>query len=403
MVEARWQPSLPIPSNATWPEGDYVMKLVASTGKQQYVPLTVRNDHSASAYLMINAVTTWEAYNQWGGYDLYQGPDGQFKHRSRVVSFDRPYGNGTGDFLGLEYPLVSLAESLGLDVTYVTNVDVNDHPELLRQHRAVFSLGHDEYYSMVMRQGLIDARDHGVNLAFMGANAIYRHIRFAPSALGQDRQVICYKSAKEDPLTGHDNADVTVDWRDPPTNLPESSIIGDYYQCNPVKADMVVAEADNWLFAGTGLQDGGHLSDVVASEYDRYDTSVPHPANVEVLARSPLTCGGKRDHSDATYYTALSGAGVFATGTNAWIGDLTAGCAKPGCAGPTLIRMTQNLLALFGAGPAGVTNPSKSNTAGLPTPTGPAPPAYSPPAYSPAAPRTRATLPHRYTTVVRHR
>jgi hypothetical protein len=296
------------------------------------------------------------------------GRGADFGHRSRVVSFDRPYkiGDGAGDFLGNEFPLVSLVESLGLDVTYVTNIDLHQRPDFFAHHKGIFSLGHDEYYSRAMRKGLEDARDHGVNLAFLGANAVYRHIRFAPSPTGDDRHEICYKVGSEDPLTGKDNADVTVDWRDPPNNEPESTLIGDYYQCNPVQADMVVANASNWLFAGTGVQDGQHLLGVVKPEYDRYDPNAPGPPNVEVLTHSPVICHGKHDYSDATYYSAPSGAGVFASGTIAWIVDLDPKCTAADCPGPVLIKVTENLLAAFGSGPAGKIHPSTSNYATLP-------------------------------------
>ena len=64
-----------------------------------------------------------------------------------------------------------------------------------------------------MRSGVEAARDRGVNLAFFGSNAINRHIRFESSPLGPDRHEVAYKAASEDPLTGKDNAEVTVDWR----------------------------------------------------------------------------------------------------------------------------------------------------------------------------------------------
>ncbi len=52
-------------------------------------------------------------------------------NRSRMVSFDRPYdqrGWGAPDFTGNEFPLVFLAESLGLDVTYITDIDLHAGP-----------------------------------------------------------------------------------------------------------------------------------------------------------------------------------------------------------------------------------------------------------------------------------
>lgn len=44
--------------------------------------------------------------------------------------------------------------------------------------RAVISLGHDEYWTPQQRDAVTKARDAGVNVAFLGANACYRRIRF---------------------------------------------------------------------------------------------------------------------------------------------------------------------------------------------------------------------------------
>src|SRR5207302_31796 len=137
----------------------YLLKLVAASGQEQYVPLTVRDDTSRAAFVVQNSVTTWQAYNTWGGYSLYQGSQGDFDQRARVVSFDRPYGigDGSGDFLGNELPLVSLMESLGLDVTYWTDVDLHERANLLVNHKALLTLGHDEYWSRAMRDGAMAA------------------------------------------------------------------------------------------------------------------------------------------------------------------------------------------------------------------------------------------------------
>src|SRR5438309_3440935 len=275
MVETAWKPSVTVATDATGPPGQYLFKLVASSGFQSYVPLTIRDDASHAAYLIDSDVTTWQAYNLYGGRDLYQGPGG-FPGRSRIVSFDRHYalGDGSGDFLGNEFHIVSLVESLGLDVAYSTNVDIHEHPEQVLDHKAFISLGHDEYYSLAMRNGLQTGRDRGVNLMFLGANAIYRHIRFEPSPLGTNRHEIDYKSASEDPITRVDPTEATSDWHSPPVPRPESTIIGDMYTCNPVKADMVVVDPSAWFFAGTGVPAGARLPGLVGSEYDRYNPNL---------------------------------------------------------------------------------------------------------------------------------
>ena len=393
-VSDAWQLSATLQTDAAgWPPGDYLFLLSAASGYQSYIPLTIRDDASTAAYVINNDVTTWQAYNLYGGYDLYNGPTG-YPSRSRIASFDRPYtlGTGSGDFLGNELHVVSLVESLGLDVTYITNVDLNERPELLAApHRAFLSLGHDEYYSLAMRTGLVHALTRGVNLVFFGANAIYRHIRLQPSPLGPDRLEVDYKDPKEDPL-GPSSPDVTpVAWRFPPNNLPESEIIGNFYQCNPVHADLVVADPGSWVFHGTGLAAGSRLTGLVGTEYDHYDPHVKGPGNVSILARSPLTCQGRADYADMTYYSAPSGAGVFATGTLNWVPMMEPSACSLPCPGPSVVRITENILTAFGAGPAGRAHPSVGNDAKVPIPglTPAAPPPSPPP--SPQAPTGTAT------------
>jgi hypothetical protein len=368
MVDARWRASTQLTVGPDWTPGDYLLKLVGGGPAQHYVPLTVRNDTSTAAIEIVNAVTTWQAYNYWGNYSLYKGPYANPKLRSNIVTFDRPYDNdGSADFLGNEYPLVSLAEQLGLDVTYVTSVDVAAHPERLPTHKAVLSLGHDEYWSLAMRNGVEAARDHGTNLAFFGANAVFRRIRLESSPLGPMRHEVNYRSAALDPDTGKDNAQVTTSWREPPAARPESSLTGVLYECNPVNVDGVVAAATAWMFAGSGVRNGDHIPGLVGSEYDRVTPQVPTPGTIQVLFHSPLTCRGKRSYSDASYYTAPSGAGVFSTGTGAWICKLLTGCPadRPMVPDPRIRQITANILTAFAAGPAGTAHPSTPNLVAL--------------------------------------
>jgi hypothetical protein len=369
MVDARWSPSLRVTVDASWPPGAYLLKLVASTGPQRYVPLTVRDDSSHAAYVVQSSVATWQAYNQWGWYSLYLGggpAHPSLAKRARIVSFDRPYDNeGAADFIGNELPLVSFVESKGLDVSYWTDVDLHRSPALLLNHRALLTLGHDEYWSTAMRAGAETARDRGVNLAFLGANAVFRHIRFDASPLGPDRHVVDYKSATEDPTP--DKNEKTVDWRGPPLDRPESALIGQQYECNPVSADMVVFDGSSWLLSGTGLRTGSRLPRLVGTEYDRHVPSTASPPNVAVIAHSPVQCRGKPSYADMTYYSAPSGAGVFATGTGWWVNSLTGPCPQGGCRhSDAVVAITWNLLEAFGQGPAGPTHPSTTNRDRLP-------------------------------------
>jgi hypothetical protein len=313
-----------------------------------------------------SSVTTWQAYNGWGGSNLYTGAGGSASSRAEIVSFDRPYGgNGSGEFFGREFEFVYFVERLGFDVSYWTDIDLHERPDLALQHKAVISLGHDEYYSTAMRDGLERARDNGVNIAFLGANAIFRKIRLEDSPLGSSRHQVNYRVASADPDNGKVPDQVTVSWRDAPSNRPESSLIGQMYECNPVKADMVIADAGAWMFDGSGLKNGDKLPNAVGNEYDRVTPEEPTPDDIQVLAHSPVNCHGKSSFADATYYTAASGAGVFATGTFWWIPPLKTDC--PG--GPSsstdcqIQKVVENVLRDFATGPAGERHPSVNNLA----------------------------------------
>ena len=370
MVTAPWRPSMTI-TTTNWP-GSYLLRLDASDGPQRYVPITVRSASTVGAVVILDDNTTWQAYNTWGGYSLYQGPDGLPSDRGYAVSFDRPYdGDGAVRFLAFDEAATALAEHTGVPLAYETDVDIDQHPGLLAGARAVISLGHDEYYSQAMRNALMDARNAGTNLAFLGANAIYRHVRFANG----DRVIICYKDAAIDPLYGRDDAETTQQWRDPPDPRPESVLTGVFYECNPVSAPYVVYDPSNWIFAGTGAYRGERFPGMVGPEYDRLNPAVPFPRPMQVLAHSPLTCDGYSTFSDSVYYTVASGAGVFASGTMRWV------CAMrgPSCghglnraAERFVDRATQNLLRAFAAGPAGRAHPAQDNLAKVKPPDIPA-------------------------------
>ncbi|MTD55162.1 hypothetical protein GKO32_14390 [Amycolatopsis sp. RM579] len=372
-VIAPWQPSLTVPTTG-WQPGDYLFRLDGDNGAQQFVPLTVRSPSNAGKIVVVNAVTTWQAYNRWGGYSLYSSPSGAKAQRSRAVSFDRPYQakdmQGAGDFLFFELPFLRFAEQAGLPLGYATDADLHADPHLADGAAAIVTLGHDEYWSTAMRQNVTAARDRGVNVAFFGGNEIYRHIRFQPSPLGPDRIEVDYKSFAEDPAHLSDPLEATPEWRSPPFPRPESVLLGGFYHCNPVHADLRVAAEDNWLLTGI-VHNGQTLPGLVGNEYQRVDLAVPTPRPIDVLFHSPLTCGGRPDFADTSYYTTPSGAAVFAAGTQYWICALGPGCDADHddrTANQAITAITLRLLRAYAAGPTGRTHPARDNLAALTIP-----------------------------------
>ena len=367
-VETSWGPSLTIPTD-DWPEGAYLLRMDSESGGQRLVPVTVRSASTAGKVVLKNSTSTWQAYNTWGGYDLYNGPGGlsDYDNRSLVVSLDRPFDqNGAFLFLVHERPLIALAERIGIPLAYVTSMEVATEPRLLDGASAFFSLGHDEYWTPEERGYVTAARNAGVNLAFLGANCCFRRIRLQSSTLGPQRQVVCYKTSyMEDPMYGKDNALVTNDYREPPDADAESSMTGTLYESNPTNADYVVATPDAWMFAGTGVQKGTRFPGIIGIEYDRVNPDWPVERPIQVVSHSPLTCRGVNSYSDSAYYTHSSGAGVFNAGTMRWVGAFQPwnytefGVNRRG--GNFVKRVSANLLRAFADGPAADKYPAQDN------------------------------------------
>ena len=368
MVTAPWEPTLTIETHG-WPEGCYLIKLTSDEG-ERYVPITVRSPDARGKTTFINAVTTWVAYSQWGlGYNVYSGPDTKadsYSRRSRKASFDRPYDlSGAPLFLWYELPQLALAESLGLPLAYATDLELHDGLARLTGAHALIFPGHDEYWSSAMRSNALALRDSGTNIAFFGANAVYRHIRLEPSSLGEGRVLVCYKHPSEDPVLATNPDEATQQWRLAPNPRPESELTGVMYECHPVSADFAVITPDSWVFQGTGAVKGQRYRGLVGVEYDRLIGGVPTPRPLQVLSDSPVICRGVRTHANSAYYTTPAGSGVFNVGSLIWSTTLPAAGANATRVGAESSKfaetVTANVLSEFSKGPAGLRRPAEDN------------------------------------------
>ncbi len=353
LIEANWPVAFTLKVQPSWVSGIYLVKLTAATGEQNYIPFVVRSDR-ASDFAFIHPSSTDAAYNNWGGKSLYDF-NSTGGHRANKVSFDRPFNidGGAGYVLTWEYPMIRWLEGNGYDVSYLSTSDVQDYPTLLRNHHGVLIVGHNEYWSKAMRNNLEAAVNSGVNLANFAANSIYWQIRFEPSTAKHtpERIIVGYKDAARDPLTGKDNSQVTVQFRQSPVNRPEQTLLGSMWAGSfnwGTNYDWVVADASNWVFANTGLKNGDHLPGLVGYEYDNVSRSTPMPAGTDVLSSSHVhdIAQNRDDVSSATVYTAPGGARVFNAATIQWSWGLD-DYGNHNVVNPGVQKITRNVLVNF--------------------------------------------------------
>jgi hypothetical protein len=212
---------------ATAVSGMYIAKLSrADTGGASHIPFVVRDDASTSDLLMQTSDTTWQAYNEYGGFSLYTSP------RATKVSYNRPLmtraqngGFGPPNYLFYaEYPMARWLEANGYDVSYLGGVDTDRRGALIKNHKAFLSVGHDEYWSGQQRANVEAARAAGVHLAFFTGNGMVWKTRWESSidsSAAPYRTLVTYKEThagqKIDPAGP---ATWTGTWRDPRFSPP---------------------------------------------------------------------------------------------------------------------------------------------------------------------------------------
>lgn len=382
LIECDWSVghTLDIPAaGASWPSGIYLAKLTANGAarKDSYIIFVVRDDSRAARYVAQLPDSTYQAYNLWGGKSLYSGcanhdkawqcPDGATP--PNAVSFNRPYGPstnpaaaygvGAGEFLtnvqpvpqgypissaGFDYNMVRWMERRGYDVEYISNLDLHARPEVLEGARAFVSMGHDEYYSRMMRDRLVAARDKGLNLAFFSSNQVYWQVRFADAGSGeqrQDRTMICYKRGG-DPVT--DPMLTTGTFRS--LQQDEAAFMGSQYVFDPAMGDIAITNPGHWLFHGSGANASTVLRGLLGYEINAVIPGIS-PANVVTLSRTRYG----RHASDMTYYLAASGAQVFGTGSMQWswgLDDYISNGVRPDYRSPVAQHITDNVFRALG-------------------------------------------------------
>src|SRR5262249_13022152 len=151
-----------------------------------------------------------------------------------------------------------------------------------------------------------------------------------------NRTIVAFKEdSNVDPM----NADpstyylITTRFRDfhnsQPGN-PEDALMGVMYnehspviqQSPPLGADIQIGDTSSWVFAGTGLQRGDTLSQLLGDEADRM--YAPAPAGTIRLTHSPYVFSdGTTQYGDMTVYQSVSGSTVFAVGSVQWVWGLS--------------------------------------------------------------------------------
>jgi N,N-dimethylformamidase beta subunit-like protein len=337
-----------------WPTGFYRVAMSAPSSASRQRPgeafFVVRSPHPGrdSKILLILSTNTYAAYNNFGARRVPEAANtnGSFYDQARQASFHRPlplgflspYDCRSGGepsrqqrYAGWgkwELPFVQWAEREGIALDYATNEDLERYPDLLKSYRLVISVGHDEYWSMGMRDVFDSYIRNGGNAAFFSGNVCYR-------------QVLLDVPASQMALVGEMDGEALWSHRHGP-NRPENRLTGVsfcYGALNPNPIPYTIYQPHHWVFEGLWPAGGKpeqfpHVGSI-GYECDGCDIEWVHgvpiashrdgtPESFEILG---LASGRMPDYEAVVHSKALFG---LEHGFTPWGKDLRQGAAVLG-------------------------------------------------------------------------
>ncbi|MEM7226417.1 MAG: N,N-dimethylformamidase beta subunit family domain-containing protein [Pseudomonadota bacterium] len=335
-----WPAIAELDIGADWPSGAYRITLspyATEDGRGQASHLFLVRPSRPPApgrLLLITADSTWNAYNDWGGSNHYEGViEPESTRFSSHLSTQRPLAKGlvslpadaprtlpeetplplapvtyshmewawrhgyskkyaSAGWASYERHFVHWAERQGYRLDVASQQDLHFRPQVLEGYPCVAMVGHDEYWSWQMRDAIDAYVERGGRVARFAGNFLWQ-IR-----LEQDGQrQVCHKylARQEDPLCHSNQGHLTTNcWEASEVGRPGHATFGlDASQGMYAGwGDLAVRgaggftlyRAEHWAFNGTGLSYGdllGARGRVFGYEVDglahRIEDGLPYP------------------------------------------------------------------------------------------------------------------------------
>jgi hypothetical protein len=364
MNGCRWPETFRLVIPDSWEPGMYRATFPTSAGGGGvifFVKAKVPGTHSNT--LLVLNTNTWQAYNDYGGKNLYPSSS---PNRSYKVSFQRPSNHGWGayNFFKHEMLYVDWSYNKNRKLEFATDYDLHADPTLLQKYKVVIFVGHAEYWSLDQRRNIDNYVKSGGKLMILSGNTSWWQVRFEDNG----NTLVCYKSRTADPLNGIADSLVTVNWYAPPVNNPENKVIGVSFRnggfvnhgstlpASQGYGDYAALNTHHWVYSGTGLKDGdeyGYESRIVGNEVDgatfKWENGLPvvtggdgTPLNYRILGLSPAHNPDPafvNEHATPGIFHSSSGGVVFNAATLKWVFGLSSDV--------TVQKITENVYTRF--------------------------------------------------------
>ena len=267
-----WPVIKDIPVSADWPSGAYRIVLRTKSeaagliSAQHLIVIRPQHRPNSNRLLLVTADSTWNAYNDWGGSNHYEGIVNPNSNRfSTRLSNQRPFARGfitlPGDaprtlprqcpeygdppvyqhmnwawtngyskkyasagWASYERHFVLWAQKNNYPLDIATQQDLHFRPEIIDDYACLVMVGHDEYWSWQMRDTIDDYVEAGGNVARFAGNFLWQ-IRLE----NQGKIQICHKylAREQDNFYKSDDQHLTTNcWESDEVGRPGHSTFG---------------------------------------------------------------------------------------------------------------------------------------------------------------------------------
>ena len=354
-----WEDSHVFPIPRSWPAGVYLITLRAlregeAVESETFFVLAPGEPGSMTKTVLVLATGTYVAYNDWGGANAYRRTiDGvATEEPAPRLSLCRPMARGLlrmpigaprytdspdlppfghprypwlewafaygysrhcrdSGWATYERPFAHWAAREGYRLEFLTQHDLHFNPECLLPYRNVILVGHDEYWSVEMREAIDAHVDRGGNVSRFGANFLWQ-VRIED----EGRTQVCYKNPIADPIfETAERKRTTSAWdfefigRPGARTMGLTGLGGVYSRfgtaAGRASGGLTVYRPDHWVFEGSDLYYGdvfGQGARIASFEVDGVDYTFRHglpfpthadaaPESLEILAMATAVRG----------------------------------------------------------------------------------------------------------------
>jgi len=337
MIETAWPISAKVKLDSSWVPGFYLFITRSADGTiENSAPFVLHSPLGSSKLMLMHSFITWNIYNSFGGRSGYFGAgatkDEMRSRRSRIVSLDRPIvGSGGFSIHRDAVSLVQYLEKNGINIDQYSDIDIDSWPSITKSYNGIVLGGHPEYFSRRIFDGLVSARNSGINLAILGGNSGIWQVRMNKSKVGANRRIVIYRKATEDPVV--DLRLISIKFADKRLNIPSTLITGTFADGVHVYGNLQAVKMPKWLNLPSKSAINGISPD---SEVDHTVSTVASPPNINILFSGVMHYRDAQKVGDpprpksvaqTIWFTTASGAAIFNAGVTTWSCNLIETCA----------------------------------------------------------------------------